>query len=58
MDGAQVGVLEEGDEIRLDRLLQGADGRRLEAQVGLEVLGNFTDLEAVLDNVIRNALHQ
>jgi histone H3 len=26
VDGAEVGVLEERDEVRLDRLLQGADG--------------------------------
>ena len=44
VDGAQVGVLEEGDEVGLDRLLEGADGRRLEAEVGLEVLGDLTDL--------------
>lgn len=44
VDGAQVGVLEEGDEVRLDRLLQGTDGRRLEAEVGLEVLGDLTNL--------------
>ncbi len=44
VDGAQVGVLKEGDEVRLDRLLESADGRRLEAEVGLEVLGDFTNL--------------
>ena len=43
MDGAQVGVFEERDEVGLDGLLEGADGGRLEAQVGLEVLGDFTD---------------
>ena len=41
MDGAQVGVLEERDEVGLDRLLQGADGGALEAQVRLEVLGDL-----------------
>lgn len=45
VDGAQVGVLKEGDEVRLDGLLQGTDGGRLEAQVGLEVLGDLTNLE-------------
>lgn len=44
VDGAQVGVLKEGDEVRLDGLLKGADGRGLEAEVGLEVLGDLTDL--------------
>lgn len=43
MDGAQVGVLEEGDEVGLDGLLESADGRRLEAEVRLEVLGDLTD---------------
>lgn len=43
MDGAQVGVLEEGDEVGLDGLLQGADGGALEAQVALEVLRDLTD---------------
>ena len=44
VDGAEVGVLEEGDEVRLDGLLQCADGGGLEAEVALEVLGNLTDL--------------
>ena len=44
VDGAQVGVLEEGDEVRLDGLLQSTDGRGLEAEIGLEVLGDLTNL--------------
>lgn len=44
VDGAKVGILEEGDEVRLDRLLEGADGRGLESEIALEVLSNFTDL--------------
>lgn len=44
VDGAQVGVLEEGDEVRLDGLLEGANGGRLEAEIALEVLSDFTDL--------------
>ena len=43
VDGAQVGVLEQADQVGLAGLLQGADGRRLEPQVGLEVLGDLTD---------------
>jgi histone H3 len=43
VDGAKVGVLEEGDEVSLNGLLESTDGRRLEAQVGLEVLSNLTD---------------
>lgn len=36
MDGSQVGVFEQGDEVGLSSLLQGEDGRRLEAKVGLQ----------------------
>ena len=43
MDGAQVGVLKETDQIGLAGLLQGSDGSGLEPQVSLEVLGNFPD---------------
>ncbi len=43
VDGAEVGVLEETDEVRLGGLLEGEDGRALEAQVSLELLGNLTD---------------
>lgn len=43
VDGAQVGVLKEGDEVSLNGLLESADGGGLEAEVGLEVLGNLTD---------------
>jgi hypothetical protein len=43
VDGAQVGVLKERDEVSLNGLLESADGRGLEAEVGLEVLSDFTD---------------
>jgi len=43
VDGAEVGVLEQRDEVSLNRLLEGADGRRLEAEVRLEVLGDLAD---------------
>jgi len=43
VDGGQVGVLEQGHEVSLGGLLKGHDGRGLEAQVGLEVLSNFTN---------------
>lgn len=43
MDGAKVGVLEEGDEVSLDGLLESTDGGRLEAKVRLEVLGDLTN---------------
>ena len=43
VDGAQVGVFEEGDEVGLDGFLKSTDGGGLETEVGLEVLSNFTD---------------
>ena len=43
MDGAKVGVLKERDEVSLNGLLKSTNGGGLEAKVGLEVLGNFTD---------------
>lgn len=43
VDGAQVGVLEETDEVSLAGFLEGHDGRALEAQIGLEVLSDFAD---------------
>ena len=43
MDGAEVGVLEGGDEVGLNGLLESADGRVLEAEIRLEVLSDLTD---------------
>ncbi len=43
VDGCQVGVLEQAHQVGLGCLLQGQDGRGLEAQVGLEVLGDLPD---------------
>ena len=43
MDGAEVGIFEERDEISLDGLLEGTDGGALEAEVALEVLCDLTD---------------
>ena len=42
MDGAQVGVLKEPHQVSLAGLLQGHDGRALEAQVCLEVLSDLS----------------
>ena len=41
VDGAQVGVLKEANKVGLAGLLEGHDGRALEPQVSLEVLGNL-----------------
>ena len=43
MDGAQVGIFKQADEVCLDGFLERTNGRRLEAKVRLEVLGDFTD---------------
>ena len=43
VDGAQVGVLKETNQVGLAGLLESHDGRALEPQVGLEVLGNLSD---------------
>ena len=42
VDGAEVGVLEESDEVGLGCLLQRHDGGGLEAEVRLAVLGDLT----------------
>ena len=43
MDGAQVGVFEETDEVSLRGLLKSHDGGALETEIGLEVLSDLTD---------------
>jgi len=43
VDSAQVGVLEESDEVSLASLLEGHHGGGLETQVCLEVLGDLAD---------------
>jgi len=43
VNSAQVGVLEKGDEERFDALLQGTNGRALEAEIDFEFVGNLSD---------------
>jgi len=43
VDSAKVSILKEGDEVSLNGLLKSTDGGRLESEVRLEVLGDFTD---------------
>ena len=43
VDGAQVGVFEETDQVGFGGFLESSDSGRLESQVGLEVLGDLTD---------------
>jgi hypothetical protein len=42
VDRAQVGVLEQTDEVCLSGLLEGEHGRALESEISLELLGNLT----------------
>ena len=43
VDSAQVGVLEEGNQVRLGSLLKSKDSGTLESKVVLEVLGDLAD---------------
>jgi len=43
MNSSQVGVLEERDEVSLSSFLESHNGGGLEAEIGLEVLSDFTD---------------
>ena len=43
VNGTQVGVLKESNEVGLGGFLKGEDGSRLESKVRLEVLGDLTD---------------
>merc|ERR1712213_130370 len=43
VDGAQVGIFEKTNQVSLRGFLESHDGRRLETQVSLEVLGDFSD---------------
>jgi len=42
VDGAQVGVLEEANQVGLGGLLEGEDGGALEAEVSLKLLGDLS----------------
>jgi len=43
VDGSQIGVLEQTNQVGLSSLLESQDSRALETEIGLEVLGNLTD---------------
>ena len=45
VDGAEVGVLEETDEVRLGSLLKRQHGVALEAEIGLRIVGMGTRLK-------------
>jgi hypothetical protein len=42
VNGAQVGVLKESDQVSLTGLLEGADGCALKPEISFEVLSNFS----------------
>ena len=52
VDGAEIGVLKETNQVRLRCLLKSHNSGRLESQVSLEILSDFTDqtLEGKLAN--------
>ncbi len=52
VDGSQVGVFKETNEVGLGGFLEGTNGRGLESEIRLEVLGNLTNeaLEGELSN--------
>jgi len=43
VNGAEVGVFKETNEVSFRSLLESHDSGRLESKVGLEVLGDFSD---------------
>jgi len=43
VDGAQVGVLKQPDEVGLASLLQSSNGSRLESEISFEILSDFSD---------------
>jgi hypothetical protein len=43
VDGAQVGVLEQANQVSLSGLLECHDSGALEAEIGLEILGDLAD---------------
>jgi len=43
MDGGQVGVFKETNEVSFTGFLECSNGGGLESQVGLEILGNLTN---------------
>jgi hypothetical protein len=43
VDGSQVGVFEQSDQVGFTGFLKSSNGRGLESKVSLEVLGNFSD---------------
>ena len=51
MDGAEVGVLEETDEVRLGSLLKRQHGVALEAEIGLRIVGMGTRLNSVSEKI-------
>jgi hypothetical protein len=43
VDGAEIGILKEGNKVSLNGFLESTNGGRLEAEIRLEVLSNLTN---------------
>jgi histone H3 len=43
VDGTQVGIFEKTHQVRFGGFLEGQDGRSLESEITLEILGNLTN---------------
>ena len=43
MDGAQVGIFKETDEVSFRGFLESHDGGRLQSEISFEILGDFSD---------------
>ena len=43
VNGTQVGIFKESNQVGLGGFLKGQDGRTLESKIGLEILGDLTD---------------
>ena len=43
VDSAKIGIFEKTNQVGLGRFLEGQDGRSLESQITLEILGNLTN---------------
>ena len=52
VNGSQVGILEQRDEVRFGSLLEGHDGRGLEPEIGLQTSKHATLYEGSLERAL------
>lgn len=57
VDGAQIGILKQANQISLGSLLESHNCGALEAEIGLEILGDFAD-ETLERKLARNLSRQ